>query len=113
MLRRQSNSPTSQAVRQLVKGCQLAMQLATILAKENTKLRASNYCQRQKRQQRTQYIAARGVLQAQQGQDLVREADNYVVGGDQPESSQARTRAPPTCSKCHVQGHNRTQCRSI
>jgi hypothetical protein len=113
MLRRQSNSPTSQAVRQLVKGCQLAMQSATILAEENTKLRASNHRQRQKRQQRRQYIAAGGVLQAQQGQDLVREADNHVVGGDQPESSQARTRAPPTCSKCHVQGHNRTQCRSI
>jgi hypothetical protein len=113
MLRRQSNSPTSQAVRQLVKGCQLAMQSATILAEENAKLRASNHRQRQKRQQRRRYIATGGVLQAQQGQDLVREADNGVVGSDQPEPPQARTRAPPTCSKCHEQGHNRRQCRSI
>jgi hypothetical protein len=63
------------------------MQLATILAEENTKLRALNHRQRQKRQQRRQYIAAGGVLQAQQGQDLVREADNHVVGGDQLELS--------------------------
>jgi hypothetical protein len=112
MLRRQSNSPTSQAVRQLVKGCQLAMQSATILAEENAKLRASNYRQRQKRQQRRQYIASGGVLQAQQGQDLVREANDHVVGSDQPEPSQARTRAPPTCSKCHVQGHDRRSCRA-
>jgi hypothetical protein len=63
LLRRQSNSPTSQAIRQLVKGCQLAMQSATILAEENVKLRASNTRQRRKRQQRRQYIAAGGVLQ--------------------------------------------------
>jgi hypothetical protein len=32
LLRRQSQSPTSQAISQLVKGCQLAMQSATVLA---------------------------------------------------------------------------------
>lgn len=113
LLRRHSNSPTSQAVRQLVKGCQLAMQSATILAEENAKLRASNTRQRRKRQQRRQYIATGGVLQVQQGQDLVREADNCVVGGDPRPPSLARTRAPPTCSKCHEQGHNRRQCTAI
>ena len=112
-LGRQSNSPTSHAIRQLVKGCQLAMQSATILAEENAKLRASNHRQRQKRQQRRQYIATGGALQAQEGQDRVRERDNAVVGHDQPQPTQARTRAPPTCSKCHVQGHTRTSCRSI
>jgi hypothetical protein len=113
MLRRKSNSPTSQTVRQLVKGCQLATQSATILAEENAKLRASNTRQRQKRQQRRHYVATGGVLQVQQGQDLVREADNRVMGSDQLEPSQARTRALPTCSKCHVQGHIRTPCRAI
>ena len=58
------------------------MQSATILAEENAKLRASNHRQKQKRQQRRQYIASGGVLQAQQGQDLVREANNSVVGVD-------------------------------
>jgi hypothetical protein len=89
------------------------MQSATILAEENAKLRASNTRQRRKRQIRRQYIATGGVLQVQQGQNLVREADNHVVGGDQPPPPQARTRAPPTYSKCHEQGHNRTQCKAI
>jgi hypothetical protein len=113
LLRRQSQSPTSLAISQLVKGCQLAMQSATILAEENVKLRASSQRQRRKRQQRRQYIAQGGVLQAQEGHALVTEAERGVHVSDQPEPTQARIRAPPTCSKCHVQGHNRTQCRAI
>jgi hypothetical protein len=113
LLRRQSQSPTSQAISQLVKGCQLAMQSATILAEENVKLRASSRRQRQKRQQRRQYIAQGGVLQAEEGRALVVASQMGVQEGDQTEPARARTRAPPTCSKCHVQGHNRTQCRAI
>jgi hypothetical protein len=113
LLRRQSQSPTSQAIRQLVKGCQLAMQSATILAQENQKLRASNQRQKRKRQQRRQYIACGGALQVQEGQALVAEAERGVEQGDQGDPGPVQRRAPPTCSKCHVQGHKRTQCRSI
>jgi hypothetical protein len=113
LLCRQSQSPASLAISQLVKGCQLAMQSATILAEENTKLRASSQRQQQKRQQRRQYIAQGGVLQAQEGQRLVVEAENGVLEGDQGEAAHVQTRAPPTCSRCHIQGHNRTQCRAI
>jgi hypothetical protein len=45
-LQRQSHSPTSQAIARLVKGCQLAMHSATILAEENSKLRALNHRRR-------------------------------------------------------------------
>jgi hypothetical protein len=113
LLSRQSQSPTSLAISQLVKGCQLAMQSATILVEDNQKLRASSQRQRQKRQTRRQYIAHRGALQAQEGQRLVTEAESGVPGCDQPEPSQARTRTPPTCSRCHVQGHNRRQCKAV
>jgi hypothetical protein len=89
------------------------MQSATILAKENTKLRASSQRQRRKRQQRRQYIAHRGILSVQEGQARVIEAQRGVEASNQPEPTQARTRAPPTYSKCHIQGHNRTQCRTI
>ena len=78
LLQRQSQSPTSQAIAQLVKGCQLAMNSATILAEENSKLRAANDRQRRKRQIRRQYIARGGVLQAEQGQSLVIEAQIAV-----------------------------------
>ncbi|KAJ8104468.1 hypothetical protein OPT61_g10741 [Boeremia exigua] len=113
LLQRQSQSPTSVAIAQLVKGCQLAMNSATILAEENSKLRAANDRQKRKRQIRQQYIACGGVLQAQEGQRLVTEAEIVVQQADQEVTPPARTRAPPTCSKCHVQGHNRTQCRQI
>jgi hypothetical protein len=113
LLQRQSQSPTSQAIAQLVKGCQLAMNSATILAEENSKLRAANARQRQKRQQRRQYIARGGALQAEEGRALAVEALRGAQEGVQPEGTQPRQRAPPTCSKCHVQGHNRTQCTSV
>jgi hypothetical protein len=113
LLKRQSQSPSSRAISQLVKGCQLAMQSATILAEENTKLRASNQRRKRKRAQRRQYIASGGTLQAKEGRALITAAEGGVQEGDQPEVARARTRAPPTCSKCHIQGHNRTQCRAI
>jgi hypothetical protein len=108
-----SQSPTSQALTQLVKGCQLAMHSATMLAEENTKLRATQTHQRQKKSRRRQYIASGGVLQAQEGQALVAAAQMGVQESSQVGTADAQTRAPPTCSKCHVQGHNRTQCRTI
>jgi hypothetical protein len=48
LLRCRSQSPTSQAICQLVKGCQLAMNSATILAEENRKLRTASQRQRRK-----------------------------------------------------------------
>jgi hypothetical protein len=58
------------------------MQLATILAEENVKLRASSRRQRQKRQQRRQYIAQGGVLQAEEGRALVVASQMGVQEGD-------------------------------
>jgi hypothetical protein len=111
LLRRQSQSPTSQAIRQLIKGCQLAMNSATILAEENRKLRTASQRQQRRRDQRRQYIACGGALQAQQGQQLAIEAERVVAEVEQAQAAQGRQRAPPTCSKCHVQGHTRTHCR--
>ncbi|RYN17045.1 hypothetical protein AA0119_g11468 [Alternaria tenuissima] len=110
-LRRPSQSPTSQAIRQVVKGCQLAMNSATILAEENRKLRTAIQRQERKRDQRRQYIARGGALQAQQGQQLAIEAERVVAEVEQALATPGRQRAPPTCTKCHVQGHIRTQCR--
>jgi hypothetical protein len=120
LLCRQSQSPTSQALRQLVKGCQLAIQSArilvdenkrlhAILADENKRLHALNHRAKRKADQRSQYIHRREALQVQQGQELVVEADR-VVEGDPGHPEERRPRAPPTCTICHVQGHRRTQC---
>ncbi|USP74405.1 uncharacterized protein yc1106_01679 [Curvularia clavata] len=107
-LRRQPESPTSIAIRQLAKSAQLAMQSAVILAEENKKLREENQRQRQKQNQPRQYIASGGVLQVQQARQLALEAERVVVEAEQSEGSQRRQRAPPTCTNCHIQGHTRT-----
>jgi hypothetical protein len=74
-IQRSSQSPT-QALDQLVKGFQLALHSAIILQHENTKLKASNQRRTRKQQQRRQYIAHGGTLQAQQGQFLVQQREN-------------------------------------
>jgi hypothetical protein len=108
-LDRLSQSPTSQAIRQLVKGCQLAMNSATILVEENKKLRQATQRRQRKEQQRRQYIARGGVLQVEEGQLLAAEAERVLQQVEQA-GQPSRPRAPPTCSKCHEQGHKRTQC---
>ena len=111
-LRRQPESPTSIAIRQLAKSAQLAMQSATILAEENKKLREENQRQRQKQSQPRQYIASGGVLQVQQAQQLATEAERLLIGDSQNQAGERRRRAPPTCTKCHVEGHTRTSCKA-
>ena len=111
-LRRQPESPTSVAIRQLAKSAQLAMQSATILAEENKKLRTANQRQKQKQSQPRQYIASGGVLQVQQAQQIAAEAERVVMEASESQAGERRQRAPPTCTKCHVQGHTRTSCRA-
>jgi hypothetical protein len=109
LLRRSSQSPTTQAVRQLVKGCQLALNSATILAVENKKLQQAVQRRQRKQQQRRQYIATGGALQAQEGQLLAAAAERVAQQAEQ-RGQPSRQRVPPTCSKCHERGHIRTHC---
>ena len=92
-----------------MKGCQSAMNSATILAAENTKLWQANQRRQRKQQRRRQYIARGGALQVEQGQLLAAEAERVLQQVEQ-EDRVGRQRAPPTCSNCHEQGHRRTQC---
>ena len=87
------------------------MQSATILAEENSKLRALNHRRRQRKDKQRQYIARGGALQVEHGQQLTAEADRVVIESDQAQTTKGRQRAPPTCTKCYIQGHTRTQCR--
>ena len=56
------SSPTVQAVRQLVKGCELAMQSATLLKAENKTLRAANEKVKKKRAKKRSYVGRGGIL---------------------------------------------------
>ncbi|EMD61269.1 hypothetical protein COCSADRAFT_39936 [Bipolaris sorokiniana ND90Pr] len=78
------------------------MQSATILAEENKKLRVE--VQRQRRKQ---------TQQLQQAQQMAAEAERVVMEASQSQAGERRQRAPPTCTKCHVQGHTQISCKSI
>ena len=78
----------------------------TILAAEDTKLRQASQRRQGRQQQRRQYIARGGALQAVEGQLLAAEAERVVQQVEQEERA-GRQRAPPTCSNCHEQGHKR------
>lgn len=111
LLRRRSESPIMKAISQLVKSDQLMMNSVTILTEEVKKLRAASQRQQRKQDQRRRYISRGGALQAQQGQQLAAEAERVVAEVEQAQATQGRQRAPPTCTKCHIQGHTRTQCK--
>lgn len=77
LLKRRSKSPSSpmkQALKRVVKGCQMAMHNAAFLASEIKDLRAMSAHQKRKRETPHSYIASGGVLTAEEGQDQVRRA---------------------------------------
>ncbi|KAL1986329.1 hypothetical protein VTN96DRAFT_6561 [Rasamsonia emersonii] len=110
-------SPINVALNQLIKGCQLAMNSAVILAKENHDLQAANEKQKQKRKRSTNQISHEGGLTVQEAQDLIQSQipdQNQMAEGVAAPAAEAasapRTRAPPKCTNCRTIGHIRTRC---
>jgi hypothetical protein len=62
-------TPAIQAVNQLIKGCQLAIHNATILAAENRQLRAANAKVQKKRAKKLVFVSRGGTLTAQEVQE--------------------------------------------
>jgi hypothetical protein len=113
LLQRSSNSPTNLAFKSLIKGCEMAMNSATILARENIELRAANAHKTRKAQQSNQYIAHGGVLQAQQGQFLVEQRQNGSQNGNGSRSDGSQIRGLRACGYCKIPGHNIRTCPAI
>jgi hypothetical protein len=105
-----SSSPTDRAVRQLVKGCQMAMHSAALLADENKKLRTANERQKKKRAVRRSYIATGGVLTVQEGLNRSVIMDSEPVGQFTGRAGEQRIRAPRTCSMCKSLEHTAPTC---
>ncbi|GCB21786.1 Pogo transposable element with ZNF domain [Aspergillus awamori] len=108
-------SPTHSTLRQLLKGCELAITNSIILAKENEELRASHAKQVQKRKRsRKQMVYTEGttVEEAQSAIQQEEEVQNDEDVEVEPQSLPTETpsRAPPRCSNCFNIGHRRTQC---
>ncbi|KAK9578966.1 suppressor protein sef1 [Aspergillus fumigatus] len=110
-------SPTKKAINQLIKGCQLAMHSAAILAKENHDLRAANEVQKQKRNRSTRRILRTDGLTIQEARDLINSPNQAIEASNStpaepppPASTPSSSRAPPRCTNCFQIGHRRTQC---
>ena len=106
-------TPTVRAIKQLIKGCQMAMNAATIFVAENTSLRAANERVKKKRRQRRSYVgrggasAASEVLQGQDRAIIEVEAENEDLNQPVPE---VRARAPRMCSICRSLEHTARTC---
>jgi hypothetical protein len=106
-------SPTDLALNQLVKGCQLAMHNAVILAEENKQLRVENQRQKAKRAQKRTYIATGGVLSVQEGLNRSNTAGKgpvSAVGRVTDQDLGPQTRAPRMCSMCRSLLHTARTC---
>jgi hypothetical protein len=107
---------TGRAVRQVVKGCELAINSVILLAKENQDLYATINQESHKCKRSTTMVKSNGSLIAEEAQRLIGSQNQALEGDPGPstqsaaETFQPRKRAPPTCSNCHTMGHRRLQC---
>jgi hypothetical protein len=98
-------SPTDAALTQLVKGCQMAMHSAVLLADENRQLRAEN-----ERQKRKSYIAAGGALTLQEGLELSQVATTEQESRVANQEATVQKHAPSKCSMCKSESHTARTC---
>jgi hypothetical protein len=110
LIGRRSKSPdglTNQALDQLVKGCQMAMHSAAILASENERLMAANPRQTRKRLRCRSDTATGGILTVEEGASRTGEGDESVHQVVEGEPSQPKERAPRKRRVCTSQEHGK------
>jgi hypothetical protein len=103
-------SPTAIALHQLVKGCQMAMQSATLLANENAQLRTENNRQKRRRKATKSYVATGGVLTAAEGLQLPKVEGLMSQSREEAGPSEPKRRAPSKCSMCKSEEYNARTC---
>jgi hypothetical protein len=92
-------TPENQALN--LKGYQLAMQSAVLLAEENRQLRSENT---------RAFIATGGVLTVQEGRDLSQNATIVPESGVTRQEGSRQPRAPRKCSMCKSLEHTARTC---
>jgi DDE superfamily endonuclease/Tc5 transposase DNA-binding domain len=108
-----STSPTLQAVKSLVKGCQMAMHSAILLAAENTKLQAANKKVRKKQLQKREYVPRNilstpiEVLQDRGVEVIEATSQREEIRSIQDPPPQRATRL---CSICRMASHTARTC---
>jgi len=117
LIQRRSNSPptpTDVALNKLVKGCEMAMQSAVLLASENQRLRAANQRQAKKRRNTKKQLTRGGTLTRLEAEELLAEPEASPVVAETstrleaPATAQARY---PKCMKCYSENHVTRMCK--
>jgi hypothetical protein len=103
-------SPTEQALSQLIKGCEMAMHSAVLLASENEKLLAENKYEKQKRAKKRAFISKRMVLTGAEALASIESHNNVSNEAVETSGVQPRRRAPPPCSLCGSLEHKAPMC---
>ena len=117
-------SPTDAAINQLVKGCQMAMHSAVLLADENEKLRAANDRQKRKRAVRKKQISKKITLTVAEAQGLMQNAVQQpmqaivapvqqtivVTASSSSSASQGNCFGLPSCFICKGFDHAASDC---
>ena len=109
-------SPSDRALNQLIKGCQLAIHSATLLAKENNDLRAENEKKKQKRTWSKRQISCEEGLTVMEVQELHEAPIEAPIAPAPPGPRrpspplQPRTRPPRGGGICRAAGHRRETC---
>ena len=111
-LQRISQSPTGPLAK-VAKGCILAMSGAALLVQENKQLRFNNERLQRKRQVKRRYIQNGGILEVQDARDIIISREIATQGEVSMQDRPRRMRAPPTCSRCRIQGHTIRRCTQI
>jgi len=103
-------SPTEQALGQLVKGCEIAILSAVLLASKNKKLYIKNQRQKRKRAKKCTYIARGGVLLGAEGASCAQATQEGAVEGAAEAAAEQPQRALRKCSMCKSIEHNARTC---
>jgi hypothetical protein len=110
--RHQSSSPTPilEALNQLSKGTQVLAASTALLQTQITTLQRANEAMHVRRKRTRKALISDNALSVSEVQAM---GGYKVVEAEIIEEMPRPKKRPPTCSKCHIQGHNMRQCRSF
>lgn len=108
--RHQSSSPTPilDALYQLSKGAQVMAASTALLQGQITTLQKANEAMHIRKKRKRKALISDKALSGSEVQAIV---EQEPVEAEIIDEMPRRKKRPPTCSKCHIQGHDKRQCR--
>ena len=108
--RHQSSSPTPiyEALSQLAKGAQVMGTSAALMQAQIATLQKANEAMHVRRKRTRKALVSDKALSVSEVQAMV---EQEPVEAETMEEEPRLKKRPPTCSKCHTQGHSMRQCR--